>query len=130
MAEGNAYPSEEDFSYFCFDCRNKAKETDKDFFYVGALGPCYTCSYCGHVFEAGFKREKVNSITTASLRCKAHFSLGYSARGSLVFKVSDRGWHVTSSSTVLLKIRRVAAQCTINLSRAQKSFCGVVRCGS
>ncbi|GFY35688.1 hypothetical protein TNCV_2619801 [Trichonephila clavipes] len=70
MAEGNVYLSEEDFSYFCFDCRNKAKETDKDFFYVGALGPCYTCSDCGHVFEAGFKREKGNSITTASLRCK------------------------------------------------------------
>ncbi|GFU75410.1 uncharacterized protein TNCV_2861261 [Trichonephila clavipes] len=47
--------------------QNKAKETDKDFFYVGALGPCYTCSYCGHVFGAGFKREKENSITIASL---------------------------------------------------------------
>ncbi|GFY73591.1 hypothetical protein TNIN_153971 [Trichonephila inaurata madagascariensis] len=70
MAEGNVYPSEEDFSYFCFDCRNTAEESEKDFFYVRAMGPCYTCSYCGDVFEAGFKREKVNSTGTASLRCK------------------------------------------------------------
>ncbi|GFU75408.1 hypothetical protein TNCV_2861241 [Trichonephila clavipes] len=85
MAEGNVYPSEEDFSYFCFDFRNEAKETDKRNPYVGAMGPCYTCSYCGYVFEAGFKTEKVNSIGTASLCCKrmlfsdeAHFWLnGY-----------------------------------------------------
>ncbi|GFT08673.1 hypothetical protein TNCV_662401 [Trichonephila clavipes] len=33
-------------------------------------------------------------------------------RGSLVFKVSDRGWLVTSSSPVPLKTRRVGKRCT------------------
>ncbi|GFW72949.1 uncharacterized protein TNCV_830721 [Trichonephila clavipes] len=49
-------------------------------------------------------------------------------RGSLVVKVSDRGWHVTSSSPVPLKTRRVGARCTLNLLRAQTSsrWCGVV----
>ncbi|GFX50655.1 hypothetical protein TNCV_2722411 [Trichonephila clavipes] len=49
-------------------------------------------------------------------------------RGSLVVKVSDRGWFVTSSSPVPLKIHRVAQQCTLNLSRAETSYhwCGVV----
>ncbi|GFV50735.1 uncharacterized protein TNCV_2213961 [Trichonephila clavipes] len=48
--------------------------------------------------------------------------------GSLVVKVSDRGWHVMSSSQVPLKTRRVGKRCTLNLSRAQTSFrwCGVV----
>ncbi|GFY15137.1 uncharacterized protein TNCV_1569521 [Trichonephila clavipes] len=47
---------------------------------------------------------------------------------SLVVKVSDRGWHVTSSSPVPLKTRRVGQLCTLNLSRAKKSsrWCGVV----
>ncbi|GFX17093.1 uncharacterized protein TNCV_4266191 [Trichonephila clavipes] len=43
-------------------------------------------------------------------------------RGSLVVKVSDPGWHVTSSSPVPLKTRRVGQRCTLNLSRAQKCF--------
>ncbi|GFV38606.1 uncharacterized protein TNCV_132451 [Trichonephila clavipes] len=50
-------------------------------------------------------------------------------RGSLVVKkVSDRGWHVTSSSPVPLKTRRVGERCPLNLSRAQTSsrWCGVV----
>ncbi|GFU07165.1 hypothetical protein TNCV_4946471, partial [Trichonephila clavipes] len=49
-------------------------------------------------------------------------------RGSLVVKVSDHGWHVTSSSPVPLKTRRVGARCTFNLSRAETSSrgCGVV----
>ncbi|GFW96556.1 aminoglycoside phosphotransferase domain-containing protein 1 [Trichonephila clavipes] len=48
--------------------------------------------------------------------------------GSLVIKVSDRGWLVTSSRPVPLKTRRVGERCTLNLSRAQTSFrcCGVV----
>ncbi|GFW51979.1 uncharacterized protein TNCV_1189101 [Trichonephila clavipes] len=48
--------------------------------------------------------------------------------GSLVVKVSDRGWHVTSSSPVPLKTRRVGEQCMLNLSRAQTSsrWCGVL----
>ncbi|GFX49195.1 uncharacterized protein TNCV_5041891 [Trichonephila clavipes] len=41
--------------------------------------------------------------------------------GSLVVKVSDRGWLVTSSIPVPLKIRRVEARCTLYLSRAQTS---------
>ncbi|GFT26472.1 hypothetical protein TNCV_3603351 [Trichonephila clavipes] len=49
-------------------------------------------------------------------------------RGSLVIKVSDRGSHVTSSSPVPTKTRRVGERCTLNLSRAQTSsrWCGVV----
>ncbi|GFW23448.1 hypothetical protein TNCV_3805451 [Trichonephila clavipes] len=52
--------------------------------------------------------------------------LSTSGRGSLVFELSDRGWHVTSSSSVPLKIRRVGERCTLNLSRAQTSsrWCG------
>ncbi|GFW97473.1 glutamyl aminopeptidase [Trichonephila clavipes] len=43
-------------------------------------------------------------------------------------QVSDRGWHVTSSSPVPLKTRRVGERCMLNLSRAQASsrWCGVV----
>ncbi|GFW23353.1 hypothetical protein TNCV_3804521 [Trichonephila clavipes] len=36
-------------------------------------------------------------------------------------KISDRGWHVMSSSPVPLKTRRVGEQCTLNLWRAQTS---------
>ncbi|GFX81934.1 uncharacterized protein TNCV_2571341 [Trichonephila clavipes] len=48
--------------------------------------------------------------------------------GSPVFKVSDLGRHVTSSSPVPLKTRRVGQRCTFNLSRAETSsrWCGVV----
>ncbi|GFS79498.1 transposable element Tc3 transposase [Trichonephila clavipes] len=47
---------------------------------------------------------------------------------SLVVKVSDLGWHVTSSSPVPLKTCRVGERCTLNLSRARTSsrWCGVV----
>ncbi|GFW48898.1 uncharacterized protein TNCV_3900961 [Trichonephila clavipes] len=49
-------------------------------------------------------------------------------QGSLVINVSDRDWLVMSSSRVPLKTRRVEAQCTLNLLRAQTSsrWCGVV----
>ncbi|GFT70357.1 hypothetical protein TNCV_2658091 [Trichonephila clavipes] len=52
----------------------------------------------------------------------------FTCRGSLVVKISDRGWFVTSSSPVPLKICRVGKRCTLNLSRAQTSsrWCGVV----
>ncbi|GFV83525.1 hypothetical protein TNCV_5120151 [Trichonephila clavipes] len=45
-----------------------------------------------------------------------------------VVKVSDRGWHVTSSSPVPLKTRRVGERCSLNMSRAQTSsrWCGAV----
>ncbi|GFY78113.1 hypothetical protein TNIN_368591 [Trichonephila inaurata madagascariensis] len=62
-------------SYFCFDCRNTAKETEKDFFFVGALGPCYTCTWYITVFEAGFKRKELNQssrlfiVVVSALRC-------------------------------------------------------------
>ncbi|GFW08656.1 uncharacterized protein TNCV_2776771 [Trichonephila clavipes] len=51
-----------------------------------------------------------------------------SGRGSLVVKVSDFGWHVTSSSPVPLKTCRVGERCTLNMSRAQTSshWSGVV----
>ncbi|GFV34575.1 hypothetical protein TNCV_1448811 [Trichonephila clavipes] len=63
------------------------------------------------------------------MRATSNFSSG---RGSLVVKVSDRGWLVTNSSPVPLKTRRVGKRCTLNLSRAQTSCrcCdGVVRGG-
>ncbi|GFV56742.1 hypothetical protein TNCV_2539441 [Trichonephila clavipes] len=43
-------------------------------------------------------------------------------------KVSDRGWHVTSSSPVSTKTHHVGKRCMLNLSRAQASscWCGVV----
>ncbi|GFW79056.1 apolipoprotein B-100 [Trichonephila clavipes] len=47
-------------------------------------------------------------------------------RGSLVVKLSDRGWHVPSSSPIPLKTRRVEQRCTLNLSRDQTSPVGVV----
>ncbi|GFX54747.1 hypothetical protein TNCV_2556331 [Trichonephila clavipes] len=45
---------------------------------------------------------------------------------SLVVKVSDRGWLVTSSSPVPLKTRCVGERCTFNLTRAQpfSRWCG------
>ncbi|GFX81845.1 hypothetical protein TNCV_2570451 [Trichonephila clavipes] len=57
-----------------------------------------------------------NSILFASLRNNSRISCG---RGSLVVKLSDRGWLVTNSSPVSLKIHRVAERYTLNLSRAQ-----------
>ncbi|GFV81556.1 hypothetical protein TNCV_52801 [Trichonephila clavipes] len=49
-------------------------------------------------------------------------------RSSLVVKISDRGWHVTSLRPVLLKTCHVGERCTFNLSKAQTSsrWCGVV----
>ncbi|GFV85518.1 putative transposable element [Trichonephila clavipes] len=46
--------------------------------------------------------------------------------GSLVIKVSDRGWRVMSSSRVPFKTRRVGEGCTLNMSRTQMSsrWCG------
>ncbi|GFS51410.1 uncharacterized protein TNCV_548821 [Trichonephila clavipes] len=48
--------------------------------------------------------------------------------GSPVVKVSDHGRHVTSSSPVPLKTRRVGQRCKLNLSRAQtlSHLCGAV----
>ncbi|GFT58432.1 uncharacterized protein TNCV_2119271 [Trichonephila clavipes] len=43
--------------------------------------------------------------------------------GSLVVKVSDRGWRVMSSSRIPLKTLRVGERCTLNLLRAQTSSC-------
>ncbi|GFS61310.1 hypothetical protein TNCV_3105261 [Trichonephila clavipes] len=60
-------------------------------------------------------------------RAKPADELLEGGRGSLVVKVSDRGLLVSSSSPVPLKSRRVGKRCTLNLSRAQTSFCW---CGS
>ncbi|GFX50286.1 uncharacterized protein TNCV_2892031 [Trichonephila clavipes] len=51
--------------------------------------------------------------------------------GSLVVKVSDRGWRIMSSSRVPLKTRGVGKRCTLNLLRAQASscWCGMVEEG-
>ncbi|GFV88618.1 hypothetical protein TNCV_1244281 [Trichonephila clavipes] len=50
------------------------------------------------------------------------------SRVSLLVKLSDRDWLVTSSSPELLKTRLVGERCTLNLSRAQTSsrWCDVV----
>ncbi|GFW78791.1 uncharacterized protein TNCV_4262111 [Trichonephila clavipes] len=60
------------------------------------------------------------------------FPAQWNGRGSLMVKILDHGWHVTSSSPVPLQIRRVGERCSLNLSRAQMSsrWCdGVVRRG-
>ncbi|GFX97653.1 hypothetical protein TNCV_3065411 [Trichonephila clavipes] len=51
---------------------------------------------------------------------------GINGCGSLVVKVSDRGWHVMSSSPVPLMTGRVGERCTLNLSRTETSsrWCG------
>ncbi|GFU75390.1 uncharacterized protein TNCV_4177321 [Trichonephila clavipes] len=48
--------------------------------------------------------------------------------GVQVVKVSNHGWHVSSSSPVPQKTRRVGQRCTLNISRAEMSsrWCGVV----
>ncbi|GFT97440.1 hypothetical protein TNCV_1628671 [Trichonephila clavipes] len=45
----------------------------------------------------------------------------WSGCGSLVDKVLDRGWLVSSSNPVPLKTCLLGEQCTLNLSRAQTS---------
>ncbi|GFT76923.1 uncharacterized protein TNCV_2860661 [Trichonephila clavipes] len=56
------------------------------------------------------KSDKAVCVLCSGVVCAA-------GRSSLVVKVSDRGWHVTSSSPVPLKTRRVGEGCTLNLSR-------------
>ncbi|GFU81017.1 hypothetical protein TNCV_1277621 [Trichonephila clavipes] len=51
-------------------------------------------------------------------------SLRYMGCGSPVFKVSDHGRHVMSSSPVPLKTHRAGQRCTLNLSRAETSSRG------
>ncbi|GFX40806.1 uncharacterized protein TNCV_3760301 [Trichonephila clavipes] len=46
--------------------------------------------------------------------------------GSPVVKVSDNGRYVMSSSPAPLKTRRAGQRCTLNLSRAETSYRGVV----
>ncbi|GFU36310.1 hypothetical protein TNCV_559461 [Trichonephila clavipes] len=65
-------------------------------------------------------KDKTYELSSPFLSLLAH------GRGILVVKVSDRGWHGTSSSPVPLKIRRVGKRCTLTLSRAQTSSCRVV----
>ncbi|GFT78781.1 hypothetical protein TNCV_1384681 [Trichonephila clavipes] len=62
--------SEEGFSYICNSCKKKNKEIVEKIVFAVSPGLCYTCTQCGVVFQAGFKRKKVNSITTESHRCK------------------------------------------------------------
>ncbi|GFT49081.1 hypothetical protein TNCV_3261921 [Trichonephila clavipes] len=47
-------------------------------------------------------------------------------RSRLLVSVSDRGWLVTSSSSVPPKIHHIGERSTVYLSRAQTSFRGVV----
>ncbi|GFW51694.1 histone-lysine N-methyltransferase SETMAR [Trichonephila clavipes] len=46
--------------------------------------------------------------------------------GSLVVEVSERGWHITSSSPVPLKTHRVGQRCTLNMSKVQRPPVGGV----
>ncbi|GFX89602.1 uncharacterized protein TNCV_72951 [Trichonephila clavipes] len=63
--------------------------------------------------------QTINSSRSVKLRC---------GRGSLVVKVSDRGWLVTISSPIPRKISRVGERCSLNLSRPQtfSRWCDVV----
>ncbi|GFU55161.1 hypothetical protein TNCV_426651 [Trichonephila clavipes] len=79
---------------------------------------------------------RIPDISTAKYHDEHDFLLSRSTgalsapggRDKLVVKVSDRDWHVTSSSLVPLKTRCVGEQCTLNLSRAQTSsrWCDMV----
>ncbi|GFY21031.1 uncharacterized protein TNCV_3990751 [Trichonephila clavipes] len=76
--------------------------------------------------EVGFNRGIHQ--TTASNYIKR---LGFRSErgcGSPVFKVSDRGRHVMSSSPVPLKTHCVGQRCPLNMSRTEMSsrWCGVV----
>ncbi|GFV70192.1 uncharacterized protein TNCV_2553361 [Trichonephila clavipes] len=50
-----------------------------------------------------------------------HWEVNCAIFNSLVVKVSDRDWLLTSSSPVLLKTHRVGKRGTLNLSRADTS---------
>ncbi|GFV73400.1 paired domain-containing protein [Trichonephila clavipes] len=68
------------------------------------------------------KRSDNESTTVSkSSSSSQSFEMVRGGRGSLVVKVSNRGWYVTSSSPVPLKTRRVRERCTLNLSRSQMS---------
>ncbi|GFV06587.1 uncharacterized protein TNCV_2949091 [Trichonephila clavipes] len=75
----------------------------------------------------GGRKRAVNWLT-ASYLTSGFIAGSEGGCGSPVVKVSDHGRHVTSSSPVPLKTRRVGQRCTLNLSRAQTSsrWCGVV----
>ncbi|GFW26620.1 hypothetical protein TNCV_2850101 [Trichonephila clavipes] len=68
--------------------------------------------------------DACESIANSILRYNDFHKNG--GHGSLVVKVSDRGWRILSSSRVPLKTRRVGERCTLNLLRAQTSsrWCG------
>ncbi|GFV01075.1 hypothetical protein TNCV_1009961 [Trichonephila clavipes] len=63
---------------------------------------------------------------------KRYTTQSINENSGLVVEGSDRGWHVTSSSPVPLKTRRVGERCPLKLSRAQTSshwWGGIVRKG-
>ncbi|GFT89846.1 uncharacterized protein TNCV_1665851 [Trichonephila clavipes] len=92
--------------------------------------------------NTNFVNHPVPSTTEPSTRlvrvgtdaCESIIILTYVAKtmisitihGSLVVKVSYRGWRVMSSSGVPLKTRRLGERCTLNLLKAQTSsrWCG------
>ncbi|GFT29803.1 hypothetical protein TNCV_4891981 [Trichonephila clavipes] len=88
-----------------------------------------------HGFVSRFRyspKTVVTKLSWLALWSQEVSSLGttpdpLSGRGSLVVKVSDHDWHVTSSSPIPLKTCRVGERSTLNLSRAQTSSCW---CGS
>ncbi|GFX23882.1 hypothetical protein TNCV_1789131 [Trichonephila clavipes] len=78
--------------------------------------------------SGGPDHSQMSSLKIGVETSQIVLSPGRRGRSSLVVKVSDRGWLVTSSSPVPLKNHRVGERCTLNLSRAQMSshWCGVV----
>ncbi|GFV93788.1 uncharacterized protein TNCV_366871 [Trichonephila clavipes] len=70
--------------------------------------------------------EQTDHVVIEIMYCS--FLTHRSGCSSFVFKVSDRGWYVTSSRPLPLNAPRVGQRCKLNLSRAQTSsrWCGVV----
>ncbi|GFX91917.1 hypothetical protein TNCV_3577471 [Trichonephila clavipes] len=78
---------------------------------------------CGLSFREIYLRVGQNQAIVMRI---CHHWMSPCGRGSLVVEVSNRGWLVTSSSSVPLNTHHVGERCPLNLSRAQTSFrwCG------
>ncbi|GFX70319.1 hypothetical protein TNCV_2955391 [Trichonephila clavipes] len=83
-------------------------------------------SYIASVFQLEVRSSIALSLSSLLNFLRA-FGDGPVARYQVV-KVSNHGWHVSSSSPVPQKTRRIGQRCTLNLSRAEMSsrWCGVV----
>ncbi|GFX78390.1 uncharacterized protein TNCV_3034331 [Trichonephila clavipes] len=79
----------------------------------GLIASSYGCPKCNE--QMGLNERKSVVLDGFEWRCRKK-----------VVKVSNHGWHVSSSSPVPQKTRRVGQRCTLNLSRAEMSsrWCG------